>query len=108
MILRGRGCHCLKEGTRLWASRGKSFGLRKWGFALRFPRQHRERFHFVLAAVAAVATVVGAAAVAVVQGKSMLDGLTVGFVQMILVRRRFGGSTKRVKTFVAPMGMKAP
>ena len=32
----------------------------------------------------------------------------VAVVQMILVRRRFGGSTKRVKTFVAPMGMKAP
>ena len=41
-----------------------------------------------------------------VWGKSTLDGLTVAtvaLVQMILVQRRFGGSTKRVKTFVAPM-----
>ena len=43
-----------------------------------------------------------------VRGKSTLDDLIVAFVQMIMVRRRFGGSTKRVKTFVAPMGMKAP
>ena len=42
-----------------------------------------------------------------VRGKSTLDGFIVAIVQMSLVRRRFGGSTKRVKTFVAPMGMKA-
>ena len=42
MILRGRGCHCLKRYTSLSASRGKSFGLFKWGFALRLPRQNRE------------------------------------------------------------------
>ena len=40
-----------------------------------------------------------------VRGKSTLDGLIVAIVQMNLVRRRFGGSTKRVKTFVAPMGI---
>ena len=74
-----------------WASRGKSFGLRKWGFALRLPRQHRERFHFVLAAVAAVATVVGAAAVAVV----------VAAVAVVVVRRRrrtTSSSPRRLQT----------